>query len=467
MRTHSGQVARSQPKTGVRSTGSGMHPRRRWPHPACGALLLLGLLGNGSVAGAVTIHDESLDGDLTSGQTFAIVGAGEYTWNGTAGQTGPFGFADDDGWTAIIASGLQVDGIRWQITSYSAAPTGRVSSVIRSGGSFFVLHTAQAIEDITDSGFTVIDPTLPGTGGQYEFNVRQDAPWAAFAWAWTLTVGESPGTCGDGFTDPGEDCDGGACCAADCRYESATATCRPAAGTCDAPEFCTGASALCPTDTVEPAGTACRPSIDLACDPKEVCDGVAIACPADNVVPDGAACDDGDGATIGETCTGGVCGCLGPDLDGDHIADVCDPEDAPLSIHKAVAWPTRSKLGRIRAKGSFQTSSDDILDPSDGFTLSVTDGGNMRETAALLPEQCETKQTGAIRCRDGRNARVSFSPIGKPPGGYKFKLLLQKRDFDKPQAGPLEVTITQADSIDRRGRARVCRESSASLSCRP
>lgn len=51
--------------------------------------------------------------------------------------------------------------------------------------------------------------------------------------------------------------------------------CRPAAGECDVPDFCTGASKECPIDKKAPAGMACGTK-GLAleyCVIQDVCDG--------------------------------------------------------------------------------------------------------------------------------------------------------------------------------------------------
>jgi hypothetical protein len=91
--------------------------------------------------------------------------------------------------------------------------------------------------------------------------------------------------CGDGVVQSAEDCDDGDnlaqdCCGADCQFTSSAVECRPAADTCDAPEFCTGESVTCPPDALKPAGTICR-AVAETCDVVEMCTGQDFTCPAD------------------------------------------------------------------------------------------------------------------------------------------------------------------------------------------
>ena len=58
---------------------------------------------------------------------------------------------------------------------------------------------------------------------------------------------------------------------------------------CDAIERCSGLSASCPSDALQPVGTICRAANGL-CDAPEQCNGSSTTCPVDNVQPAGTIC---------------------------------------------------------------------------------------------------------------------------------------------------------------------------------
>jgi PKD repeat protein len=122
----------------------------------------------------------------------------------------------------------------------------------------------------------------------------------------TITVNAPPSTCGNGHLDPGEQCDGGACCTSGCQFANAVTVCRPAAGACDVAETCSGASAACPADLLRPSGFVCRGSAG-ACDVAETCSGASTACPANGFVQNGTSCSDGNLCNGAETCQAGTC----------------------------------------------------------------------------------------------------------------------------------------------------------------
>ncbi|TMA61940.1 MAG: hypothetical protein E6J69_19665, partial [Deltaproteobacteria bacterium] len=140
--------------------------------------------------------------------------------------------------------------------------------------------------------------------------------------------------CGNGIVDPGEQCDGGACCSASCTFLPATTVCRAAAGDCDLAETCTGVSNACPADASKAAGTTCTDdgnpcTLDVCdgasttcrhpagnagavcrpaaspCDLAEACDGTSATCPADAFAAAGTPCRGAAGeCDVAELCSG-------------------------------------------------------------------------------------------------------------------------------------------------------------------
>jgi hypothetical protein len=184
--------------------------------------------------------------------------------------------------------------------------------------------------------------------------------------------------CGDGVTDPGEDCDlggangaAGTCCTAGCGFVSSGTECRASAGACDLADSCSGASGLCPTDERAPAGTSCRAAAS-DCDVEETCDGSSVDCPTDALEPAGTTCtDDGDLCTDDECNGAGTCSHLAKadaDLDG-----TCDEQDVcnnPFGAQNFVGSKPTPNL-------TFTKINNDVTPGNDGlkiggeFTLAV------------------------------------------------------------------------------------------------
>lgn len=94
-----------------------------------------------------------------------------------------------------------------------------------------------------------------------------------------------------------------------CLGRSAGSVCRPAAGGCDQPELCDGASADCPPDVLKPAQTPCRPAVG-GCDVADSCDGVSPSC-VDVVRPSTYECEPAGSCTAASMCTGASHACPG------------------------------------------------------------------------------------------------------------------------------------------------------------
>jgi len=112
--------------------------------------------------------------------------------------------------------------------------------------------------------------------------------------------------CGNGVVEPGEECDGGACCAADCTFAVAGSVCDDGdfctsgdacdgAGTCQAvdPTDCSDGVG-CTVDTCDSANSACvHTPDDGLCDNGTFCDGVEICDSANDCTSPGDPCSAG------------------------------------------------------------------------------------------------------------------------------------------------------------------------------
>ncbi len=142
------------------------------------------------------------------------------------------------------------------------------------------------------------------------------------------------GICSGGLCT--EQCDGGACCATDCRFKPGDAICRAKSGACDSAERCSGTSATCGSDALLSAGTICRAAAGV-CDSAERCDGVTINCPADNFVNYAICRQAKNACDVTESCSGGTPQCP-PDL--------YQPQGLPCGTPEACRSPACDGNGR-------------------------------------------------------------------------------------------------------------------------
>ena len=272
--------------------------------------------------------------------------------------------------------------------------------------------------------------------------------------------------CGDGFRDPGEECDEdagaiGSCCSAQCTIRASGSVCREAAGTCDVAEVCDGASSACPDDVVVPSGvgcraaagvcdvaeqcngsdprcpvdlhvasgTVCRPGTDL-CDPAESCDGTSNACPDDKLAASGAICRASTGGCDpAEVCDGATASCPSDALlpagavcraatDACDVAESCDGVVA--------ACPSDAHLPDGDGDGVCDAHDDCpfLANP----TQSDADGDG-------IGDACDPCSSGIELAKPV----VKFGGLLTPPGDDTFKLLADITFASPPTLAPASV----------------------------
>ena len=213
--------------------------------------------------------------------------------------------------------------LRWDATP-PAPPAGYI-------GDFAILHPITGSPCGTNF-FRVEGPGLPPGGVQTNvFNL----------------MGKIAAVCGNGFLDPGEQCDdgntvAGDCCSPTCQFEPAGQACPSttpclAATTCDGAGVCGGGTPTtaacndgntCTTaDTC--AGGVCVGGPALNCNDGNVCtDDTCNAASGCVNTPNTAPCSDGNACTTADACAGGAC-VPGPGAncnDGNVCTDdTCDP----------------------------------------------------------------------------------------------------------------------------------------------
>lgn len=169
-----------------------------------------------------------------------------------------------------------------------------------------------------------------------------------------------------GFCDAAEYCDGHSdSCPADVKR---VLECRPAAGNCDLAEACDGVADDCPADVKSTA--ECRPAAGV-CDLAEFCDGVVDNCPFDakhteECRPAAGVCD------LAERCNGATNDCptdgkstaeCRPAASNCDLADFCDgtTDDCPVDV-LVTADTDCGTCRRCDGAGNCQPNSTDHLD---------------------------------------------------------------------------------------------------------
>jgi hypothetical protein len=98
-----------------------------------------------------------------------------------------------------------------------------------------------------------------------------------------------------------------------------TTVCNPSLGDCDPEETCTGSSATCPADMLEPMTTECRADAG-PCDVAESCTGADVDCPANGFEMTGTICGDAQTCTASTQTNADTCNDSGTCVDGMTIS---------------------------------------------------------------------------------------------------------------------------------------------------
>lgn len=208
--------------------------------------------------------------------------------------------------------------------------------------------------------------------------------------------------CGNGVTDAfaGEQCDqgffnGSSCCTTACQLVPAATSCRPSAGDCDVPEFCTGSNGACPTNVVLPSGTSCRVSAGV-CDLAETCNGFSDQCPVDGKRGTGFVCRAStDSCDAAENCDGATDNCP-PDIakangtlcraavsGGCDIAETCDGSSfaCPADAVESAGVECRAAAGVC-----------DIAEQCDGSSNTCPSDAKSTAECRAVADVCDTAE---------------------------------------------------------------------------
>jgi hypothetical protein len=214
--------------------------------------------------------------------------------------------------------------------------------------------------------------------------------------------------CGDSTIDPGEDCDPpGGCCAADCTYEPAGASC-PDGMFCNGEETCDSMGACL-------AGTPVDcPDNGLFCDGTEYCDEDADACagtgdPCAYCAPIGCACDE-----TRDRCTGcdSDADCDGVCNPGESAPECTGLDNCPINPNSAQEDsypPDGNGIGNAcDCEGNFNCDAD--VDGQDAF-LFKTDFGRsilVNRCTAIAPCNGDFNCDGDVDGADAFILKIDF-----------------------------------------------------------
>lgn len=156
-------------------------------------------------------------------------------------------------------------------------------------------------------------------------------------------------------------------------------------------------------------------------------------------------------------------------FDRDELDDGTDPNDPtsflePIDLTRATAWPTRSKLGRVRVEGIVAD-----IDPSAGLEITVADAFNFELSLTLDGASCQTANSGKTRCtqRDPATKKKKLTARFTPnEDGVHFKIFANKYEIDGPLGGPLYLRMEENAGRILAGENVNCVNYTAKLVCK-
>jgi hypothetical protein len=161
------------------------------------------------------------------------------------------------------------------------------------------------------------------------------------------------------------------------------------------------------------------------------------------------------------------------DLDGDHVGDACDPNDAAINVTKVRLQRGTGNHGAATANGDLTLLSGDALNVGGGLSIKMVDSLSPTPTTittAFTAAQCTTAAAGArVSCKSpDKKLRIDFKRLAATPSVYRFSIKLKRlTGLSGPFLAPVTITLTQtANAVDRVGSIVDCQAVGSGLVCR-
>lgn len=185
---------------------------------------------------------------------------------------------------------------------------------------------------------------------------------------------------------------------------------------------------------------------------------------------------DGDGVCDADDNCPTVANADQSNIDGDALGDVCDPVDATLNLVKVKIRHNGQLIllprGRFVVTGDFVSNPPlDVFDGTQGIAIRVQDsapdpGPTLDVSHTWTAPECLKLSTGVIKCKSfNKRSRATFAPVRGTP---QFRVRIAVRDVDAPGPflGPVTVTLTHGQSVDRQGSLNECRTLASGFFCK-